>query len=279
LNTVTNKYIKMPLNVEELINNYMNYKLYNCDDKLCKETTGYIKFENNDGTVNYISISLSPSINNIISENDITGLSSNELCIINDINVNNIESKELNTYILNVSSTDNSIFNNYSSKNIIIETYNNIIYYDNPYYDVGINIFNKNKKIEIEDISKDNCENLSIYYCKNDGTCQKLEGRVKNGDYYYYIKDNGTSYRIKDSSFETEESFVINCDIDNYGKILENSHELCISNDKSISFVSNNEINYYIIAENENNFKFVRAVKDVFGLNPINGKYEYIIIF
>lgn len=251
------------------MNCYMNYIFYNCDNNDCKETIGYIKFKNKEGTVKYISISSTPSMNTIISENVITGLSSNEFCIINNININNVENGELNTYILNVPITDDSIFKNYSSENIIIETYNNIIYYDNTYYDVGINIFNKNKKIEIEDISKDNCENLSIYYCKNDGKCQKLEGRIKNGDDYYFIEDDDTSYRIDD-----EECLITNCDINNYGNIFGNNHELCISNDKSISFVTNNEISYYIISENANNFKFVRAVKNVFGLNPINGKYE-----
>ncbi|OUM59473.1 hypothetical protein PIROE2DRAFT_63754 [Piromyces sp. E2] len=265
----------MPLNIETLNTNYLNYKLINCNNNICKETVGYIKFKDYDGSVKYLS--LTPSINTIITEEEFDQLSSNELCIIGDIDIDDTGNNKLNSYLLNVPDPDNSIFSDYTSKNIIINTYNNIIYYDNNYYDVGINIFNGNKKINIKNISK-NCEKLSIYYCKNDGICQILEGRVKNNDDYYYIDYNGTSYKIEDSSFGNEKSFVTKCETNKYGNIIDTSYELCTTNNKSIPFVTNNKINYYVIAKDEDNFKFVRAIKDVFGLNPINGKIGLNVI-
>lgn len=287
--------------VETILN---RLSLFNCDiyNKECKQTIGYVR----DKLQNYYSININPDEN--ISTKMITCKSSDiksigglsapnyELCIKsnnNDLDVI-LGNWSDNIYVLNIPDSNETIFKDYISENIIIRSSNDIIYHDNVYEEAGINLFIFNSLVyDTNNISDDTIKVSGLYICNINGICESVDGYIKNESYYYYLNaedpsenskmlsnNSNQNQNINKRSTSNLNNYVSDCSsYENIGGLLETG-EICISPSKSVPFVDveTDEGNYkfidgnYLLYDHNENEKIVRSIPNIFVKQKIDGK-------
>jgi len=261
-----------------LTSNIGNLALFRCDiiNKICKQTYGYLA--SNDSIKSYYSFDATSKENKLVQFNgttecsedtDVGTLQSNgELCLKSDSSTTQNQIKyvmnDINIYTV---PTDNpSVFSNSNSgKSVIIRSNGWAFYLDNYYSENGINLFVSYRKSETSYVSA-NISNTFLCNCQKNGICTAVEGYVKYDDTYYKIADSDQSIKNVQVS---DDNFGTICSSSNDGVKLLSYGKLCLGME-SIEFFSEDKKGYYI-GFSGNDAKFIRAVKNIFTIEALNG--------
>jgi len=193
---------------------------------------------------------------------------------------------------LNIPDSNETIFKDYISENIIIRGSNDIIYHDNIYEEAGINLFIFNSLVyNTNNISDDTIKASGLYICNVNGICESVDGYIKNKNYYYYLNAEDPNENSKMFSDDNNQNinkrtpsnlnnYVSDCSSpENIGGLLE-SGEICISPSKSVPFtdVETDDGNYkfidgnYLLYDHNEDEKVIRSVPNIFVKQKISGK-------
>lgn len=149
-----------------------------------------------------------------------------------------------------------------ATKNIIIKATSNSLYYDNLYIEKGVNLFESGIKIDPTDITDSNLAKCILFTCFYDGVCTAVDGFIKNDTSYYSMASAGGSSNVKYDGTTTP--FGTGCSAPNTdgSKILEDG-SLCLGTEAA-PFISEDDKADYYITYDATEFKYVRAVKNIF---------------
>ena len=258
--------------------NIGNLALFRCEknDKICKQTYGYLASTDIGNEKKYYSFDISSSNGNIVdftsepscsNDTDVGKLQKNgELCLKND-NSNPIKHSITESNIYSISTKSTSIFSKViSDKNIIIRSNGKAFFLDNYYKEKGVNLFVSYMK-SATSVVKDNISKTILCICNREGICTSIKGYIKIENNYYSIEASEQETKNKlllDEKFRTE------CSSSNDGGQLLSYGNLCLGME-SIEFLSSDQKEYYIGFEG-NDTKFIRAIENIFTIEDLKGK-------
>jgi len=257
-------------NVTNAINSII---ILNCDDNSCKRTFGYFKTSKIDD-VKYYSISYDGS--NKLMEN---GDFSTTECSDNNTDIGKITNEGAfcqGLYRINdamtggqsyiISANSQTIFyNKLEGKSLVISATSNTLIYNGLSTNEGIQLFGSGVLISTteSDITDKNEDKLVLYYCNNNGICHSLKGYIKdNKENYYKVEDNKSEkINFNNSNYE--------CTKEAAGNLISNK-KLCLGNE-SIDFIDDVTKPEYYIYNKDDQYLFVRGVKNMFTIEEFNG--------
>jgi len=257
--------------------NIGNLALFRCEknDKICKQTYGYLASTDIDDEKKYYSFDVKNSNGNILdfttepecsSDTDVGKLQINgELCLISNIKVS-----INNNNIYSLSTKNESIFSNAitssTKQSVIVRSNGRAFYLDNYYKEKGVNLFVFNTKSETSLVTNENIKNTLLCTCTREGICTDIEGYVKHDNEYYKIANTDQSTQNEKVS---DDNFGKKCSSRDDGVKLLSYGKLCFGIE-SIEFFSEDKKGYYI-GFSGSDAKFIRAIKNIFTIEALTG--------
>ncbi|KAG4095488.1 hypothetical protein H8356DRAFT_996875 [Neocallimastix lanati (nom. inval.)] len=265
INVNTMERIEFTSNIDEDIK---KLAILNCDSNSCKRTFGY--FKTNDGR--YYSVPYTGFEHNdkyqLITDCDenIGGLMMGEK-FCQDFNEIDNAMTIGQSYI--ISANSQTIFSDkIEGKSLVISATSNTLIYNGLSANEGIQLFGSGVLISTteSDITNKNENKLVLYYCNNNGICHSLKGYIKdNEDNYYKVEDNKSKkISVDDSNYEFKE-----CSKETAGNLISDK-KLCLGNE-SVDFINVDNKTEYYIYNRDDQYLFVRGVKNMFTIEKFNG--------
>jgi len=242
--------------------------ILNCDSNSCKRTFGY--FKTNDD--NYYSIPYTGFEKNkryqLLSNCDenIGGLMMGEKFCQGPNEIDNAMTIG-QSYI--ISANSQTIFSDkIEGKSLVISATSNTLIYNGLSANEGIQLFGSGVLISTteSDITNENENRLVLYYCNNNVICHFLKDYIKDSkDIYYKVEGNESKkISVDDSNYEFKE-----CTKETAGNLISDK-KLCLGNE-NVDFINVDNKTEYYIYNRDDQYLFVRGVKNMFTIEKFNG--------